>query len=277
MDHCKIMKKIFKNHYIAGSFFIFVIFALAIMGGNNRGKPLENVMSFATKPFSGFFSSSGFWFGSKFEFLGSIGNLKNENEKLFEENIRLKSQLANLKDVKSENEQLRKKIDLGPADKYEMASASIVGRETSNREEVYYINKGSKDGIGEGMAVVVEDGIYIGKILKVTQSQSQVEFLLSKNSRTNVEVVESSEKGIVRSEYGTSVILDMIPQTTELQSGDTIVTSGLSGLVPRGLLVGYIKDIAPSADQLFQKASVILPVNVGKIRIVSVIKSNMGD
>lgn len=267
------MKKLFKNHYFIAAVFLFIVFAIVVARRNNGEKPLESAANTATKPFSGFFSSVGYWFGGKFEFFGSIGDLKNENEKLYEENLRLKSQLAQLKDVKSENEQLRKQIDLGPVQKYNLAAAVIVGRELSGQNDIYYIDKGRKDGIEEGMAVIIEDGIYIGKIIKTMQDQSQVELLLGKDSRTNVEVVESSEKGIIKGEFGTSVVLDMIPQTTQLQSGDTIVTSGLSGKIPRGLLVGYVKDVMPSSDQLFQKASVILPANINKIRIVSVIKS----
>jgi rod shape-determining protein MreC len=269
------MRKYIRNNYLLVLIIVAFFFSVAFLARKSNSKPLENIASIFSRPFAGFFSASGYFFADKIDFFRSIGNLKQQNETLFDENLRLKSQLAKQKDIEAENEQLRNQIKLNPREKYNLEAAMIISKEIADQSDLFFIDKGSNSGITEGMAVIVDDGIYIGKIIKTNSHQSQAEFIFSKNSRTSVEVTESFEKGIIQGEFGTSVVLDMVPQTTELKTGDTIITSGLSGLVPRGLLVGYVKDVMPSSDQLFQRSSVILPVDMKKIRIVSVIKSSL--
>lgn len=245
---------------------------LAIFFRDQKQKPLEGMFQVITKPVAGFFSAAGGWTGEKFSFFGSIGELKSENEKLLEENLSLKSQLAKLKDVKNENYELRKQIDLAPRDAYKLEAAIMIGKDMSGQSEFVYIDKGSKQGIKEHMAVIVDEGILIGKVTKAFPTTSQVELLFSKNSKVNAEIVESGAKGIVKGQYGTAVVLDMIPQTFEINKGDSIITSGVGNLLPRGLLIGYAQDPTPTPDQLFQQASLVFPVQLETVRMVWVVK-----
>lgn len=233
----------------------------------------EGVVFTVVKPFAGFFSNTGYWFQNKIDFVSSIGSLKKENEKLFEENLRIQSRLAELKEIESENEDLRKQLDLSPRDKFELETALIIGRDLNQSNEIVYLDKGEKNGIKMGMPVIVNEGILVGKVSKVFNRTSEVELILDQKIKINAEIQEMEAKGIVHGEYGTSVVMDMIPQTIEINTGDTIITSGLGNSMPRGLLIGYIKDLSPTADKLFQKTSISLPVSFEKIRTVSVIKN----
>ncbi len=251
---------------ILGSLFLSILFR------DQKQKPLEWMFQAATKPVSGFFSAAGWWTGEKFSFFSSIGELKSENEKLLEENLSLKSQIAMLKDVKNENDELRKQIDLAPRNAYELEAAVLIGKDMSGQSEFVYIDKGSKQGIKQHMAVIVDKGILIGKVVKIFPTTSQIELLFSKNSRVNAELVESGAKGIVRGQYGTAIVLDMVPQTFEINRGDSVITSGVGNLLPRGLLIGYAQEPAATPDQLFQQASLVFPVRLDTVRVVWVVK-----
>jgi cell shape-determining protein MreC len=65
----------------------------------------------------------------------------------------------------------------------------------------------------------------------------------------------------------------MIPQTAQIKDQEEIITSGLNGDIPRGMLIGYVKEVLPSTDYLFQAASINLPYEIDKIRLVWVLKS----
>lgn len=266
------MKTTLKKNGIILIIVVLGMLLLSIFFRDQKQKPLEGMFQWTTKPVSKFFSAAGGWMGEKFSFFGSIGELKSENERLLEENLSLKSQLAKLKDVRKENDELRNQIGLAPHDAYKLEAAVMIGKDMSGQSEFVYIDKGSKQGIKEYMAVIVGEGILIGKVAKVFPTTSQVELLFGKNSKVNAEIVESGAKGIVRGEYGTAVVLDMIPQTFEINKGDSVITSGVGSLLPRGLLIGYAQEPVPTPDQLFQQASLVFPIQLETVRVVWIIK-----
>lgn len=250
---------------------IAVIFMLFTRGA--KQKPLEGSVRRGVTPAAGFFSGVGFWFNDKFSFVSEIGNLKNQNKELFEENLKLKGKLAELEEVEQENKEIRQQIDLAPRDKYSLISALVVGKDLRSQSEEIHLNRGRRDGVKEQMAVVVGEGVLIGKVSKVFETSCDVELLINRSSKVNAEIVKNGSKGIARGQFGTSLVLDMIPQTVKIEHGDTIITSGVGGLLPRGLLIGYTQEATPTSDQLFQKTSLILPVQFDKIRMVWIVEA----
>jgi rod shape-determining protein MreC len=83
---------------------------------------------------------------------------------------------------------------------------------------------------------------------------------------------ETGAKGIVHGEYGLGLIMDMVTQSDTLNDGDTIITSGLGSNIPRGLLVGKIKEVRVSADRLFQQAVITSRIKYSKLDVVFIIK-----
>ena len=252
---------------------LVIILSLSVLGiifylRNNH--PLEKIII----PPANFFASLGDWGRDRIEFFSSIGKMKKQDILLREENLKLKSQLAKLKDVKNENDKLRSELDLVPKEKYTLRAALIVGRDLSGRSKIFVINQGAKSGIKKGMAVIIGEGILVGKVLTVNPNSSSIQLLFDQNSKINAEIVESGLKGIVVGKFGTSAEMEMLPQIKEIKKGDTIITSGVGNIFPRGLLVGYIKEVAPSSDQLFQQATITFPGKLNDLRMVWVILSS---
>ncbi|MFO7807263.1 MAG: rod shape-determining protein MreC [Candidatus Moraniibacteriota bacterium] len=266
------MKDQFKNNanYIVA--FVLIVILLFLFLNNSQKKPLQATVQFLSAPFAGFFSKSGYWFEEKVDFFSSIGELKEENQELYKENLHLKSELAKLKDVENENDKLRSQIELAPRDDYDLEAATVLGRDLINGKEALYLNKGKKSGIEKDMPLIVNEGVLIGRVAKVFSGSCEVELILNKEGQINAEIVESETKGIVHGEYGTSVVMDMIPQSVEIESDQTVITSGLGGTYPRGLLIGYTKDSITTSDQLFQKVSLNLPVEIDNTRIAWIVK-----
>ena len=266
------MKKIFKKKGVA-VIIVFVLFILAVIifrGSNKR--PFGNFFHQATGPIAKFFSNSGAWTKSKISFFTSIKNLKQENEKLHIENVLLRANLAELKDSKKENEELRKEIELAPRGDYELEATLVIGKDMSGKVGIVFIDKGEKNGIKNQMAVVVGKGYLVGKVIETFPNSAKVELLLSRDLSVNAEIIESGAKGIVKGSHRTSIMMDMIPQTVEVNKGDTVITSGVGNVLPRGLLIGYAQDPVPTADQLFQQMSLNSSVHFDSLRIIWVVK-----
>jgi len=206
-------------------------------------------------------------------FVSSIGEMKSENEKLNDENVRLAAENAMLRDMKKENDILREQNNLFPRDRFEGQMAQVIGRDVGGVGNWIMIDKGIRDGISDGMPVIAFGKNLVGRVKKAYATSSQVMLLSNPESSINAEMGMTQAKGIVRGEYGLGLILDNVLQTDKIDIGDEIITSGIGGGMPRGLLIGKAKEVYASPDHLFWRAIVFQLIVPTDLRFVSVIKS----
>ncbi len=208
------------------------------------------------------------------EFISSIGQLKAENKKLINENERLLQEQAMLVDMRNENDDLRKQLGLLPRDQFKLLAANIVGQDPNGMGNWIEIDKGSDDGITEGMPVIISKSALVGRVSEVTLKNAKIILLTNPRSVINVATTQAGAKGVARGEYGLGITFDMILQTDSIQGGDEVVTSGIGGELPRGLYVGTVQDVHSSDDHLFQQATIMSPVQISKLQFVFVV---LGD
>lgn len=178
----------------------------------------------------------------------------------YEENIRLKEEVAALLDqmsdyteVMQENDHLREMIDLSQSSDGIVLSepCTVIGRTANDIYGSFFIDMGSKDGIEYYDPVVTASGL-VGFVTEVEYTYSKVTTILSNDISLGVYCVRTGETGVIEGNY--ELALDQkirmvyIPLETKMQSGDIVITSGYSGLVPQGLVVGTADEtfIAPN-------------------------------
>jgi len=213
----------------------------------------------------------GFRFKELGTFISSIGSVKREREALLSENIELRAKNALLKNISQENKELREEIGLLPKKQFKLLEGEVIGREASSLNGRVVINVGSRNGVREGMPVIVGKGVLVGRISGVGPISSGVLLLSHPESAVNAIENETQSSGIVRGEYGLGLLFDMVLQTDSIRDGDDVVTSGLGGDVPKGLLIGTVTQKESSLDRLFQRATLVSPVQFDRIHFVSVI------
>jgi rod shape-determining protein MreC len=223
-------------------------------------RPVQVVSQTVLKPFEQVASAGAYSVKSLFSFFTSVRSLKEENARLERERLHLTADNARLQTFEKENEELRKNAELLPRDRYSFLAAEIIARDGSGQNNSALINKGSEQGVREGMAAVVEAGVLIGKVTEVFPTSARVTFITSQGSIVNVETATDQIKGVAEGDHGISARLNMVQQGQLLHDGDVLVTSGLGGALPQGLLVGSIDTIRLSEDKLFQQAHIELPV-----------------
>jgi len=235
--------------------------------------PVRTVVMTVTFPFQRIFSNVAFGLNNTYLFFVSIGDLKSENERLEKERRQLLVENALYGDIRKENEELRREIELLPRETFSLEPATVIGRDISGVGNWISIDKGSSSGIRAGMSVIVDNGIFVGRVVEVFLASSRVMLLSNGESLVSGISIDSEAKGIVKGEYGLGLFLDMVLQTDTLKAGDTIITSGLGGDVPRGLLIGTLQNIHLSNDKLFQQATIIPPLRLDRMRYVFVIRN----
>jgi len=261
-------RKIFKTVLIV-AFFVFLI----IINPYNFFNKVRGVFFGATYPLQKVFSISANKIHSFSEAVASIGKFKEENEYLIKENLRLRSENIELKDIAKENDDLRSQLNLLPREDFDLVSSSVIGRDLHKGNNWMIIDKGSKDGIEKDMPVIVSDGVLVGKIKEVFYTESRIVPITSPNSNVNAVTSETGAIGVVSGKYGLGIILDMVLQTDYLKVGDNVITSEISQDIPRGLLIGTIEEIYPAEGHLFQRATLSSSVDFFKLRLVFVIKN----
>lgn len=222
--------------------------------------PLQNIVAFV-----------GYYTGEVGSFVSSVGQLKRENENLLNENISLKAKNAALADQERENEALRIDAGLLPRDRYDFKAAEVIGRDIASSGSAILLNTGDVAGVRKGMAVVVGAGVLVGRIVETTPFSSRAVLISDSGSAVNAVSGVSEARGVVRGEFGLGLVLDMVLQSDIIKDGDTVITSGLGGDMPRGLLIGTVTTVESSPDGLFQRATLASPVRFDRLRFVSVV------
>ena len=206
------------------------------------------------------------------DFLVSIDELNQENIKLKEKNTELLSQLTQLNEIAQENEFLRQQMGLSVPETKELILANVIGQDPTSFGKYFLINKGKRDGVKEKAVVITAGNLLIGQVIEVTDAFSKVQLIIDSNSRVNARLQESAVTGLVKGGQGLSLLLDLLPQGKIIKEGDIVVTSGLAGMFPSGLLIGQIKRVISSDVQISQMAEIEPAVDFQTLEKVFVIK-----
>lgn len=181
---------------------------------------------------------------------------------------------SRLKILEEENEELKKLLQFNRSQTYSYITVKVIGKGLENVERSYMIAVGLNDGIKVGQPVIAGGGIMIGKISKVSNNSAWVRLINDNNSKVAAVVLSPDKsQGIVEGGYGLSVRMNFIPRNEKVQIGNQVTTSGLEEWVPRGLLLGTISVVENEAYQPFQKAVLTPAVDLSKIIIVSVLRT----
>lgn len=268
------MQKKSQTNFFKLSIVIAVFGLLIFLNPQGFFAPLRRTAVFVATPFQKVLYFASLKTMAAREFVFSVGQLKADNEELVRRNQELLTENARLKDAEKENIFLREQLEFLPREKFELLAANVVSQDPHGPGNWLEIDKGSADGLTEGMAVIISKGILLGRLQEVSTHSAQVSLLTNPKSAVNGVVSETGAKGIVKGEYGLGILYDMVLQSDALRAGDEVITSGIGSNLPRGLYVGKVQEVHSSDDQLFQQATIVSPIKTSALQFVFVLKGN---
>jgi rod shape-determining protein MreC len=157
------------------------------------------------------------------------------------------------------------------AHNYSYEAAEVLAFDPSNVRGMVTINRGQKNGLKNGMAVI-SDGFLVGRISEVTDNTSKVQLIVDPTSAIPVTLQSADTNGLASGQIGFGLTMDKIPQGEQIKEGDTVITSGLGGEIPKGLILGTVEKITRQENSLFVSAKVRPSANLGSLFRVIVIK-----
>ncbi len=177
-----------------------------------------------------------------------LTNFKNHRHaylKLSEHTVELTLENAQLK------EKLRKEEFSSQLPKLQLVPAQIIARDQEIGLRYLTINKGSKDGIKNDMPVLTPYGL-VGKIIETNPKHSIIETALSPSLKISALDLRSNVVGVIEYSHFNKLRFKYAFAESDIQINDTIITSGLGGIFPRGIYIGTVLSISPDATNFFQ-------------------------
>ncbi|MGD9331319.1 MAG: rod shape-determining protein MreC [Desulfobacterales bacterium] len=196
-----------------------------------------------------------------------------------QENDQLKKQLARAHEMKNEwvearlaNDRMRRLMDIGKGFSQDLVYAEVIGRDPTAWFKTVIINKGAKDYVRVGMPVVVPEGI-VGQIVDVSGGFAKVLLIVDQNSAVDALVQRTRARGLLKGEFADQCRLEFVLRKEDVQVGDTIVSSGLDNVFPKGLRIGEIKEVSGETSEMFHTITVAPYVDFEKLEELLVLRS----
>ena len=224
--------------------------------------------------YSGFGKIGTFVSGSTssiYSYIYSYFNLRQENNKLIEENLELKKNESQFIDKSDTKDMSESKID-------KTISAKVILNSINKSKNIIVINKGELNGITKEMGVISSKGV-VGIIKNITDNYSSIVSLLNTDLKINAVLKNSSTIGSI-SWNGLDpriVQLNDIPLSSSIKVGDTIETGGMSFYFPKGIPIGIIENYNNTSLEGYYSIDVSIFIDFSSLSNLYIIERTDND
>ncbi|MEX2210131.1 MAG: rod shape-determining protein MreC [Patescibacteria group bacterium] len=197
-------------------------------------------------------------------------DLEQENADLRKEVGELKSELAKREEAVLENDALKAQLGFAQDSGFALTEADIISQDPTNYQQILTVDRGSSSGIKQGM-VAVTQGLLVGQVIETTPSTAKVRLITDFGSAVPALAQQTRASGLLRGGRGFGLELEMVPQTDELRTGDTLLTSGFGNDYPKGLVVGTVDRVEKHDTDVFQTAEIRPAVDLRRLERLFII------
>lgn len=256
-------------------FFVVVILALLAVAAivttvGRKEFGLSHRLAFdSLAPLQGLLSEGGNFVAGFWDRYFSLVGVSEENERLREEIKRYVAMNAENREAVATNVRLSQMLDLSHSIDEPTLAAHVVGRDPSLWFKTMTIDKGISAGVEKGMPVVTVEGV-VGQVINVSPRFSKVLLAIDPNSAIDAIVQSTRALGIIKGN-GLGYRLEYVLKEKEIVADDLVITSGMGGVFPKGLLIGTIADVGKDRRGMFHSIAVRPAVDFRELEYVTVI------
>ncbi len=198
-------------------------------------------------------------------------NVRQYNVELLSQNRKLMNELASFREVALENKRLRKLVRFSRSLAGHKITAKVIAQDLLPEFRTLRLNKGDKDGVSRGMAVVTHEGI-VGRIIRVDKNYSDVLTLLDSSSNVAGLVQRNRTHGVVEGYTDNLLRMKHVRRTDDVRNGDDIISSGIGTLFPKGIVIGKVISVHKQKHGITQTIEIYPSVDFSRLEEVIIIK-----
>lgn len=204
------------------------------------------------------------------DFFAGLGVSKERLASLEAQNAELRARLAELEEARQENDRLRALVDFAEERDLVKLGARVIRRPVNAWEGVLVIDRGTRDGIEPGMPIIAAQGL-VGQVATVGTNVSTVRLITDQRSGVAAMIQASRAAGVVRGSVDGDLSLDFVDRALIPAEGDVVITSGIGGVYPKGIVVGDITAVDDRRGELYPRIAVRSRVSLDSVEEVFVL------
>jgi len=254
---------------------IFLLFFSLFLISSNLGKekswnPSEQIIIEITAPFQNFFKKTvnatrGFWL----KYFGLV-NTYTENDSLKKEINFLRMENSKYNELLASYQRLQKLLQFKETINQRVLAAQVIGWDPTGWFKSVIIDKGRGSGLKVNMPVVNANGV-VGRLVAVSNNYAKILLIIDQNSAVDCIIQRSRDNGIIKGVSSKICRLDYVLKTSDVVVGDTVVTSGLGRVFPKGVPVGEVTEVKDLPGELFKDVKVVPMVDFTKLEELLII------
>lgn len=256
-------------------FFVFITLIGIVLNEAGYLEPLEETLLRLISPLQARLEIIVETSGGLFRAVRESRDLRRRNEELEEQYAQLLIENVALKEAAQENATLRYLLDFTqkhPGFQFigGEVKARVIGRDPSNFLRYLVIDAGKAQGVEKGMTVVVPRGL-VGRVQSVGPNWAKVLLITDPRSSVSALIQTSRATGQVQGLVGGDLVIKYVSQEKVINKNEIVLTSGLGGNLPQGLVIGQITAVEQRDSDMFQQATVRPTVDFDSLEKVLVI------
>lgn len=276
-----VLKNFLKQHGLWVLFTAAVLsVSLAVMSVlSDNSSPMANLAGIAASPFRSAYTAIANWFNDFQNYYRDTTNLQAENDALRQQIAKMEEEIRLAEADRDENVHLRKLLNLTEQrrDLTNFEAALITEHEVTNWTSSLTLNKGTSLGVEVGDCVIDAQGFLVGVVSKAGTNWSTVLTLVDTDTSLGAQIFRTKDLGVAKGDFSlmleNRLRLDYLPADCKLLTGDLVVTSGLNGYYPSGLVIGSVEEVQLDDSGASSFAIIAPAVDFDALTEVFVIKS----
>ncbi|MBR3691344.1 MAG: rod shape-determining protein MreC [Clostridia bacterium] len=281
------MRALFRNKLFITVLILTVFFSalsVAAVVSKNRSGPVTEVVSAMTNPVRRAATAVSDFTRRLFSGISENDSLREENEKLRAEVAELEAELRELEHMEDENAAMRDLLGIVSEDQtYTLAMGEIIGRSGASWSRVFTADVGTSSGISVYDAVITAEGL-VGYVSSVDLTSCRITTIIDTAMSCSAILSDCRQTGVCEGRYDLQkegrLLLSLLPANAKPSVGETVQTSGLGGVFPKGLVIGEVVSTTMTEDGKSRTAIIEPKVDVDQISTVFFItdfKSDMNE
>jgi len=208
--------------------------------------------------------------------LNGLGTSRSELASLRTQNAALRAQVVELQEAARAASAQAALAKVAQYRGYTGVTADVIGLPVSQWEQVIVVNAGSSKGIKLSMPVLGANGL-LGQVVDVGPNYAKVRLITDQNSGIASYLQNNRAQGITRGSLSGDLTMNFVSMDATVTVGDTVITSGLGGVFPKGLVIGQVSKVSKEVNSLYKVIQVQSANDMSQIEKVIILTDTPPD